>query len=72
MLCYVMLCYVMLCYVMLCYVITALHSGISNYMARHSVARKDHIASLKVKVTIQTCTMNRCLFHIHILGWTAK
>ena len=31
--------------------------GLQNYIARHSVACKDHVASLKVKVTIQTSAM---------------
>ena len=31
-----------------------LHDGISEFMARHSVAGKDHVTSLKVKVAIQT------------------
>ena len=33
--------------------------GFQNYMARCSVACKDHVASLKVKVTIQTYVVNR-------------
>ena len=30
-----------------------------NCMTRHSLAHKDHVASLKVKVTIQTYAVNR-------------
>ena len=51
--------------------------GFQNYMPRCSVASKYHVARLKVKVTIQTCAVNKAmmkmwLFHIHTLGLTAK
>ena len=36
-----------------------LNGEISKYMAKHCVAYKDHVASLKVKVTIQTYAVNR-------------
>ena len=31
-----------------------LHGGFQNYMQRRSVEYKDHVAKLKVKVTLQT------------------
>ena len=33
--------------------------GFQNYMPRRSVACKDYVASLKIKVIILTCVVNR-------------
>ena len=48
-----------------------MNSEISKLYGKNCVAYKDHVASLKAKVTIQTM-MKTCLFHIHTLGLTAK